>query len=1009
MKTCERCGRESAGEFSFCPACGAPLNGEARTESRRTVTIVFSDIVGSTELGERLDPERLQTVLARYFDAMRAVIESHGGTIEKFIGDAVMAVFGIELVREDDALRAVRAAAGMRDALGVLNAELLDTHGLEIQVRTGLNTGEVVITGKVAHEMLASGDPVNVAARFEQAAGAGEILIGEATYRLVRDAIIAEPLEPLVLKGKAEPLRAYRVVKVDPHAAGFARRLDAPMVGRERELSMLIGAFDRTVTDHACHLFTVLGVGGVGKSRLLEALVTALGDRATVLRGRCLAYGDGITFLPIVEAVRQAAMLTGSEEPDEARQRIANLTAGDEEAERIAEQVAQVLGIAGGDATPEETLWAIRRLLEGMAREHPVVLLLDDIQWAEATLLHLIEYIADWSVDAPILLACMARPELLDARPDWGGGKLNATSISLEPLSDEECGTLVANLLAVESVAPEVRERVAAASEGHPLFAEELLAMLVDEGRVQLINDVWTPSADLSELSMPPTTSALLAARLDRLDPPDRRVLEEASVIGQVFYRDALDVLADEPDPGDRLASLMRKQFVRPERSDVAGTEALAFRHLLLRDVAYDGLTKASRADLHGRFAAWLEERAPEREEQIGYHYERSHRYLEEIGGSDHSDMAARAATHLRAAGGMALARGDMPATKSLLSRAASLMSPDDVALVPLLSELTQAQTEMGELQQANLVAERAVRVAEASGDEVLAARTRAHGAMMLFWGSQTADPAAQEANARAQLPLFERAGDAAGAAYSWALIGGTLWGRCRAREAGAAWRRAVDLFNAAGNRWLASEYLGWLSSVAVWGPTPCDVALRDLESLAEEARGTPSSELEVAASVGTVLMMLGDLEGARRRFEASDHGMRELGRALPLAHSSQQLGLLELLSGNPLEAEAILGPASRVLEEMGSDALSIIAAFHAQVLYALGRYDEADDAAMKAIFFDDTSSTTIGLGVRGMVAARRGHLPEAEELARRAIALDRRNRLPGRPGRRPRRPRGGP
>ena len=992
MKTCEACGRESSDDSSFCPACGTPLRSDVPTGARRTVTILFSDIVGSTELGERLDPERLQTVLARYFDAMRAVIEQHGGTIEKFIGDAVMAVFGVPHIREDDALRAVRAAADLGEALRELNADLLDAHAVEIQVRTGVNTGEVVVTDIGPDGTLAAGDAVNVAARFEQAAGAGEILIGETTYRLVRDAILAEPLEPLALKGKREPLRAYRVVKVDPHAAGFARRLDAPMVGRERELSMLVGAFDRTVSDQACHLFTVLGVGGVGKSRLLEAFVAALDDHPTVLRGRCLPYGDGITFLPVVEAVRQAAMLTGEEEPDDARGRIAELVGPDEHAARIAEQVAQVVGIAGGEATPEETLWAIRKLLEGMARERPVVFLIDDVQWAEPTMLQLIEHIADWSVDAPILLACMARPELLDARPGWGGGKLNATSISLEPLTQEECGSLVANLLAVDEVAPEIRARVAAASEGHPLFAEELLAMLVDEGRLSLVDHVWAPTGDLGELTVPPTTSALLAARLDRLDPTDRRVLEQASVIGQVFYRAALEALADDAGLDGSLASLMRKQFVKPDRSDVVGTEALAFRHLLIRDVAYDGLTKGTRAELHGRFGDWLEAHAPEREELIGYHFERAFRYREELGSSGGAAaLAERAAAHLRSAGGQAFARGDMPATKSLLSRAASLMALDDPELPPLYSELAEAQAEMGELAEAFEIVDRAIRVAESGGDEVVAARTRVHGGLILFWGHRSAGELRTiESEARASLPLFEREGDAAGAGFSWATIGSSLWTRCQARQAQAAWRRAVDLFDAAGNRWFADEYMGWMSSVCVWGPTPCNEALRDLEALAEEARGSPSAELEVAASIGTVLMMLGDLDGARLRFEAWDRGTQELGRRLPLAHGSQQLGLLELLSGNASEAEAILGPSSRVLEEMESDARSIIHAFHAHALYALGRYDEADDAAAKAAAMDDTSASTIGLGVRGMVAARRERYDEAEGLARQAIgAID--------------------
>ena len=462
-------------------------------------------------------------------------------------------------------MRAVRAAAEMGEAIAVLNEELATAHGVTIRVRTGVHTGEVVVTEHAVGQ-LAAGDAMNVAARLEQAAGEGEILIGADTYRLVRDAVLVERLDPLTVKGKAEPLTAYRVQKVDPAAAGFARRLDAPMVGRERELSLLLGAFDRTVSDHACQLFTVLGVGGVGKSRLLEAFVDALGDGATVLRGRCLPYGDGITFLPVVEAVREAAGLTGAETAEEARARIAALVVADEHRDRIAAQVGQVVGIEGEEAAQEETLWAIRRLLEAIAATRPLVFLIDDVQWAEPTMLALIEHVADWSVDAPILLACMARPELLEARPDWGGGKLNATSISLEPLSEEECAVLITNLLAVDEVAPEVRARVAAAAEGHPLFAEEMLAMLIDEGRLRLVDDVWSPAGDLGELAVPPTTAALLAARIDRLPPQDRELLMAASVVGQVFYRDALDALSTDPDVGGRLV-LADAQAVRSART----------------------------------------------------------------------------------------------------------------------------------------------------------------------------------------------------------------------------------------------------------------------------------------------------------------------------------------------------------------------------------------------------------------------------------------------------------
>ena len=952
------------------------------------MTVLFSDIVGSTQLGERLDAEALRTVLTRYFSAMRSVIEHHGGTVEKFIGDAVMAVFGVPQVREDDALRAVRAAADMRDALVDLNEQLRGTHGVEIQIRTGLNTGEVVVSETGTATKLGAGDAVNVAARFEQAAGAGEILIGEPTYRLVRDAILAEPLDPLALKGKSDPLVAYRVVKVDPAAVGFARRLDAPMVGRERELMLLQGAFERAVSDQACQLFTVLGVGGVGKTRLLDAFVAGIEDRASVLRGRCLAYGDGITFLPIVEAVHQAIGSVGIEDPEEARRRIASLVGPGESVERITEQLAQVLGIAGGEASQEETLWAVRKFFEGMARRRPVVLLLDDLQWAEPTLLQLVEHIADWSVDEPILLACMARPELLDLRPDWGGGKLNSASISLEPLTTEECATLVANLLAVDEVAPEVRARVADASEGHPLYAEELIAMLVDEGRLSLIDGVWDANDRLEGLTAPPTTAALLAARLDRLDPADRDVLERASVIGQVFYREALVAISDAADLDARLASLMRKQFVRPERSDLPGIEALAFRHLLIRDVAYEALTKAARADLHRRFADWLETHAPERTELLGYHEERAVRYLEELGSTEgRAALAERASRHLRTAGDQAFARGDMSATENLLTRATEMMDPGDPALVPALSVLAHARTETGAVAEGKAAIDRAVAVAEALGDELLAARARTARGWLVFWGESAVQEFDEiEGEARANLQMFEAAGDAEGAALAWAIIGSVLWNRCRASEAGTAWRRAVDLFDQAGNDWLASEYLGWLSSVWAWGPAPCDEALVALEALAEEARGRPTAELEVATSIGTVLMFLGDLEGARRRFEASDRKMREFGLWLPLAHSSQLAGVLALLSGNAAGAEAILAPAASALEQMGSSALSIIAAFLAQALYALGRFDAADEAALKALAFPDGSATTIALGVRGMVEARRGNVDPAERFARQAL-----------------------
>ena len=647
------------------------------------------------------------------------------------------------------------------------------------------------------------------------------------------------------------------------------------------------------------------------------------------------------------------------------------------------------MGFAGGEVAPEETLWAIRRVLEGIATEHPVVFLIDDVQWAEPTMLDLIEHIADWSVDAPILLSCMARPELLEVRPDWGGGKLNATSISLEPLSGSECAVLVANLLATDDVEPAVRDRIAGAAEGHPLFAEEMLAMLVEEGRIQHRDGVWRAAGDLAELAVPPTTSALLAARIDRLEPGDRGVLERASVIGQVFYRDALD---GAEDVGARLSSLLRKQFIRPERSDLAGVEALAFRHLLIRDAAYEGLPKAARGELHERFAGWLEGRAAEQHELAGYHLEQAHRYVGELGDPDDraEGLAARAAAHLLEAGRASMERGDMPATVNLLGRAASLMAPSDPAVVPVLTDLGWALAETGEVNEGLVEVATAVRIAQERSDDLLTTRTRLFERWMGFWGHTTDEElAATERLARESLPRFEASGDQWGAALAMATLGSLAWSRCRAAEAGPLWRRAIDLFESSGQGGMAAEYRGWLASVDVWGPTPCSTALRNLEDLAQDSAGSPGAEMSVASSVGTVLVMLGELEEARRRFEAADRYLLERGRRLVQAHSSQEMGYLELMSGNAEESARILGESARALEGMGSDAVGIISVMHGHALYYCGRYDEADVAVAVAITSGyGVSEHALALSVRGMVAARRGAFGEGERLAREALLV---------------------
>ena len=612
MSICASCGRSNPHDAGFCNGCGAALaTAAASREIRKTVTVIFCDVTGSTTLGESVDPEALRALLARYFERMRAIVESHGGTVEKFIGDAVMAVFGIPAAHEDDALRACRAAVEMRDALPELG----------IRGRIGVNTGEVV-TG--TSERLATGDAVNVAARFEQAAAPGEVLIGIATHALVHDAVVAEPVEPLTLKGKSDPVPAFRLVSVlgapeRSHAARF--------VGREPELAQIADAWERAQKQARCELATVVGDAGVGKSRLVaEALATI---EARVVRGRCLPYGDGITYWPVVEVVKQLAAMPRirSRRP----------------------RSAPLLGESEVGTSGDEIAWAFRKLLEEQA---PLVVVFDDIQWGDETFLDLVESTALLSSGAPLLLLCMARPELVERRPGWPG------TLRLEPLPAEQADALIG-----DAVSDELRERIARAAGGNPLFISEMLAMAAEDG----------------DVDVPPTLKALLAARLDQLDEAERRVLERGSVEGEIFHRGGVQALApEETQVTTRLAALVRRQLVRPDRAQIAGDDGYRFRHLLIRDAAYDALPKAVRADLHARFADWLDEHGHslvERDEIVGYHLEQASRYRAQLGQPD-AASADRAAARLTAAGNRAIDRQDYRAGAALLDRAAELVRP---------------------------------------------------------------------------------------------------------------------------------------------------------------------------------------------------------------------------------------------------------------------------------------------------------------------------------------------
>jgi hypothetical protein len=619
--------------------------------------------------------------MAHYFSEMTAVIERHGGTVEKYIGDAIMAVFGYPRLHEDDALRAVRAAAEMRRALEPLNETLGKERDITIAARIGVNTGEVVVGDFSSRQALVVGDAVNIAARLEQVAGPNEILIGQTTYRLIRDAVVAEAIEPLTLKGKSEPVTAWRVDRISFEAPGLLRRGRSPLVGREREQSLLTDAFERVVREKRCHLVTVFGSAGVGKSRLVNEVVQIAGGDSQVLRGNCLSYGEGVAFRPLVAMISAAASITPQDSPDAVTGKIESLVSSIGCDAAVVGPLTRVFGMADATETPEEMFWAVRKLFEALARRRPLTLFFDDLHWAEPALLDLIDEIAEWSRDVSMLIVCAARPELLERRSDWGGGKLNAVSLLLSPLTPDQSQRLIDNLADGSSLTDDVKAKLIATTAGQPLFIEEMLAMFADETESE--PGAGGSGAAPVRLPVPETIHSLLAARIDQLPPEERQVLQAAAVIGSVFKAALLRSLVAEPaeEVASRLADLCMKDVLREDTSRLGTGDSFVFRQSLMREAAYDSVPKELRSQLHEEIARWLEREPPETgvdtDDLLAYHLEAAYRCRAELRpGDEHAMTLAReAAGHLSLACTHAVGSADADRARELLERAQSLMA----------------------------------------------------------------------------------------------------------------------------------------------------------------------------------------------------------------------------------------------------------------------------------------------------------------------------------------------
>ena len=739
-------------------------------EIRKTVTLVFTDIKDSTALTGSIDAEAMNEIKARYFSSMGDQIREHGGEVEKNIGDAIMAVFGRIRAHEDDALRAVRAAHGMQAVLAEINQEFQRSYGVQITNRTGVNTGEIVAnTDPAADQNLATGDAVNVAARLEQNAPAGEVLIGEITYELVAPHVDVERLD-LVLKGKPDPVPAYRLI--DVHDPVAAPEPDEPMVGRAAELATLREAYDAVASERRPRMVVISGDAGVGKTRLIADFVRDRSAHALVLRGRCLTYGNGITFWPLVEIVRSAAQILESDPVDTALAKITSLLPDENDAQAVVDRVASAIGLSTGDFAVTELIWGARKLLEAQTAERPLVVVVDDVHWAEATFLDLLDQLVGSPTPAPILVLCSSRLELADAHPDWWAAQ-EGHRIELAPLGAEAVEAMIDHLLGDAALPPEARERVVTAAEGNPLYVEQIVSMLRDR------------DPDDTTIVVPATITALLAARLDALSQQERAVIEPASVIGLLFPAPAIAELVPpplRPEVGSHLETLGRKHLIRAvdDAGDAVEEDSYRFHHVLVKDATYQSLLKRARAQLHEQFADWAEPLNRERgrelefEEIVAYHLEQAVRYRSELGPLDEHgrELAERAATRLSRSGIRALDRSDTPAAVNLLQRAVALMDERDPRRLELVPELGEALMGLSRFEEAESLLAEAATAADDLGDRRLSSRIRLRRLALDMFGMETSEtPADAESEAREILSTLTALGDHGGAARAWRLL----------------------------------------------------------------------------------------------------------------------------------------------------------------------------------------------------------------------------------------------
>ncbi len=981
VRVCGQCGGENGAQARFCQLCGSPLIDAAGTaEVRKTVTVVFADVTESTALGEQVDPEVLRAVMGEFYDAARAVVARHGGTLEKFVGDAVLAVFGVPAAREDDALRAVRAAVELRAAMDGIGDRFEEEQGSRLAVRIGVNTGEVVVGAARSGGSFATGDAVNTAARLEQAAAPGEVLLGATSYELVRGAVSAVPID-VEAKGKADPVPAWRLQTVDPQASGLTRRQDTAFIGRRRERHILDDALQQAVDARTGALVAVVGDPGVGKTRLVTEFLDDSRERATVLTGRCLSYGDGIALWPVIEIMRQACELDGEEPPETARRRLAAVAAGHPEAASIVAQLAPVLGLGGEPGGLAEVSWAFRGLVEQLSAARPLVLLVDDMHWAEPALLDVLEEVAVAIHDVPVVLVCTARPEFLDEHGGWAGAAPTSSRILLEPLPAERAEELVVSLAGDPELPPAMVRAIVDASGGNPLFVEQMLAHLADHES--------SATSGPPAVAVPPSIAALLAARLDRLEEADRALLFRAAIIGEVFHVEELAALGDA-DPDDltrRLEALTRRTLLR--RSRVDGPRAYRFRHALLVAAAYDALPKSARAELHEAFARWLTEHpadsGADTDAFVGHHLHRAAALrLELHPGDRHGRALATEAAAVLESAARAKEAYDQAAAILLLRKSVLLAEESDPRLPRRLLRLGAVLSDALDFSCRDVFVQ-AGRLCRQHGDDL--------GARLAEGETATADLlTAAELSVDEVLPGFRRLlDDATAAGDSWTELR-ILTAIASLHNVEARWgamvsplERAIALAARIGEQRHLVMCLRWLVAAARWGPTPVADALVRAQELLPRLEHSPVNRTGVIRQMVPLLAMNGDPDQASHLLGDPPQDATERGTwafaAIGLHQSVGDIQAAARAAGIGAEAAFGVGALAHASTLFGWQACLLAEAGQDAEALAVAQRAEATSPV------DDAMSQCYWRAARAIALAREGRYDEADRLAGEGLA----------------------